>query len=367
MNAVTIGLSSAAGDPRLATTWSGTPANLVSALREVGVTVIPIDGSLPRPARALCRVTDRILGLPGADCRGFLARVLASKRVNAQCRAAGVKRILHTGTLDLPLSASKGGLERYIYCDSTWNLWSRYALEAGKYSARAIRIFDRLEKASFTQARHLFPIGHYVKENLIAHYGIAAEKISPAGTGRGKIPPFLGYKDYATGPILFVAKDRFAEKGGQLLLDSFALAVARNPNCKLVLAGKGAVCSPRQNVTIAGHVSWEELQRLFETAALFAMPAFNEAWGMVYLEAFACKTPILGLRRNSIPELTQNGRFGFVVDEPEPKQVCEAILTAVSNPQKLAQMGEQAQSFCLDGFSWVRTATLIRDHLLKNP
>jgi glycosyltransferase involved in cell wall biosynthesis len=361
-NDLTIALSSAAGDPRLESTWSGTPRNLVNSLEELGVTVLSIDASLSRPVRAFCRLAQRIMGFTGYTVRGPVATLIAARRTERSCVQAGVKTILHTGTLDLSRAAQGDGLERYVFCDYTWDLWSHYAAEIRRFSPGSVQISEDFERTAFGKVRWVFPISHYVKDNLVAHYRVNPEAITVVGTGRGKIEPFQGFKDYATGPIIFVAKERFEEKGGKLLLEGFKIARRRNPSLKLVLAGKAVdpmTAGSVPNVIVAGHVPWEELQRLFETAALFAMPAYCEAWGLVYLEALACKTPLLGLARNSLPELTKNGRFGFLVDKPDPQSVGDAILTASADPKRLEQMGVDGQQFCLKTFSWKQTAGAI--------
>jgi glycosyltransferase involved in cell wall biosynthesis len=362
-----IALSSAAGDPRLEKTWSGTPRNVLLALEELGVAVVPVDASLSKATRAFCRVAQRLTGYTGHMDRGPLARRLAAWRTEKACFQAGVNAVLHTGAFDLPGAGRANGLVRYLLCDSTWDLSSRYSTLIGHYSLKSERVSERLELQAYRAVRQFFPIAHYVKDNLILHYHANPDTVTVVGTGRGKIAPFYGTKNYASGPILFVAKERFEDKGGALLLEGFRIASQRNPSLKLVLAGKtvaGVTIEGAQNVTVAGHVSWEELQRLFETAALFAMPAYNEPWGLVYLEAMACKTPILGLDRNSLPELTQNGRTGFLVERPEPQMVADAILKATVDSERLEQMGAQAQEYCLNTFSWMQTARIILERIM---
>jgi glycosyltransferase involved in cell wall biosynthesis len=131
---------------------------------------------------------------------------------------------------------------------------------------------------------------------------------------------------------------------------------------KLVIVGQDSykeMVKDIPNVTVHGYIEWEKLQRLYYDAALFAMPAIMEPWGQVYVEALECKTPILGLNRNSLPEITQNGRFGFLVDQATPEKVADAILEAYSDPQRLQQMGEAGQKYCLENFSWHHVATKI--------
>jgi glycosyltransferase involved in cell wall biosynthesis len=367
---ITVALSSTMGDPRREQTWSGTPFNLVKSLEDLGVSVVTIDASLSRKVRMVCKLVHLLGGLRCDTRGGPVARLIAAKVTNTHCRRAGVHKVLHIGTTEDLSGAGGSKMERYLFCDTTWNLFSSHA--TGRYmrrfSPRGIRAYEKLEVRAFAQIRHFFPISEYVKENLTGHYGIDPKAITVVGTGRGKIAPFGGAKDYAQGHILFVASNRFADKGGFLLLQGFQLAVKKNPSLKLVLAGgetEAAVAQNAPNVTVAGRVPWPELQRLFETAALFAMPAYNEPWGLVLLEALACRTPLLGLARNSFPELTQNGRFGFLVGEPEPRLIAEAILRAFADPKNLERMGSEGQKYCLDKFSWPRTAGLIRERLTR--
>jgi glycosyltransferase involved in cell wall biosynthesis len=369
-NRFTIALSSAAGDPCLEKTWSGTPYNLLKSLEELDVSVVPIDSSLARPVRAACRLTQRLMGFKGHTVRGPVARWFAARRTERRCHQAGVRSVLHTGSLDLPGTSRGQGLERYLYCDSTWNLSSQYSMDVRHFSARSNQFSEELEKKAYAQTRRVFSISHYVKDNLILHYRVNPETITVVGSGRGKITPFHGSKDYARGPVLFVAKDRFEEKGGALLLAGFRLVSQRNPAPKLVLAGKGVESvgvRDMANVTVAGHVSWGELQRLFETASLFAMPAYNEPWGLVFLEALACKTPLLGLARNSLPELTQGGSFGFLVHKSDPQTLAEAILEATADPKRLERMGLAGQEYCLNTFSWKQTAVAILGRMMAAP
>jgi glycosyltransferase involved in cell wall biosynthesis len=251
--------------------------------------------------------------------------------------------------------------QRYLMCDSGWNGGTGYDLS--RYSRRAIGVYSGLERRSYSQIRHFFPMGDHAKQTLVDDYGVNKQAITVVGSGRGKIAPFHGKKDYARGPILFVAKERFEDKGGVILARAFEIALRKAPHLRLVMAGHAVnrdLVGNVPNITVAGHIPWDELQRLFETAALFAMPARWEPWGLVYLEALACKTPLLGLARNSLPELTQNGRFGFLVSQPDPEQIAAAILDARSDARRLERMGSEGQAYCLANFSWELAASKIR-------
>lgn len=49
--------------------------------------------------------------------------------------------------------------------------------------------------------------------------------------------------------------------------------------------------------------------------ALVAPLQWDEPFGMVFVEAMACGTPVLAFRRGAVPELVRDGVSGFVVDD----------------------------------------------------
>jgi len=96
------------------------------------------------------------------------------------------------------------------------------------------------------------------------------------------------------------------------------------------------------------------------------MPAPNEPWGQVYIEALAYKTPVLGLNRNFLREITCNRQYGFLVDEPSPNCIADAILQAFSSPDRLREMGISGQKYCLETFSWDQVALKMASVMLDN-
>lgn len=137
------------------------------------------------------------------------------------------------------------------------------------------------------------------------------------------------------------------------------MARAQRPELELIVVGQDEYVRRFYNepgVVAFGHVSFAELCDLFARARLFAMPALREPWGLVYLEALATRTPILGLNRLAFPELSGEGRFGFIVDEPNPAAVAYGLLDATSDPARLSAMGWAGQRYVEGIYTWDRMA-----------
>lgn len=268
---------------------------------------------------------------------------------------------LHTGGLDLPFLFSPKNQRHYLFCDSNFKLWSTHPTRMNGDSKKLLQDSDNLEKRGYKQMHHIFTTSEYVKNHFINYYKIKSSNISVVGTGLGVIKPFFGEKNYSNGKILIAAKGSFEEKGGHLALEAFRIALKSNPNLELTIVGQNEYTDKIKstNVKVYGFLPIEKLQNIFNENSLFLMPAINEPWGLVYLEALSCKMPIVGLNRNAFPEISGNGEYGFGINEADPIKLSEILINAFSNPQKLAELGIKGQEYCLKNFSWSNTVSKI--------
>jgi len=243
----------------------------------------------------------------------------------------------------LPFCKLPVNQRHFLFCDSTWNISQKY--NKNNFTKKFLKDAERLEKKSFQQVKHIFSISEHVKNNLVGHYGINENKITVVGTGIGAIKPFFGKKNYSNGKILFVAKGGFERKGGPLVLKAFNIALKINPTLELIIVGQDKYLNTIKlpKVKSYGYLPFQDLQNIFNESSLFLMPANYEPWGLVYLEALACKISIVGLNRNSFPEISDFGKYGFGIDIPDDTALAQVIINAFENPQKLETMGNTAQ------------------------
>jgi glycosyltransferase involved in cell wall biosynthesis len=106
-----------------------------------------------------------------------------------------------------------------------------------------------------------------------------------------------------------------------------AIEIARRSGRRLVIAGNippdhqgffDREVAPHvdgERVRYVGPVDDAQKNLLLGQAAAFVMPIlWEEPFGIVMAEALACGTPVLGLRRGSVPEVVTHGETGFVED-----------------------------------------------------
>jgi glycosyltransferase involved in cell wall biosynthesis len=115
------------------------------------------------------------------------------------------------------------------------------------------------------------------------------------------------------------------DKGAHLAIDA-----ARAAGARIVLAGKRAEpcehayfeaeVAPRlgRGVDYVGEADAAQKRRLLAGARTLVFPVqWEEPFGMVLVEAMACGTPVVALRRGSVPEVVDSGVTGLVVDHAE--------------------------------------------------
>ncbi|MFC8427595.1 glycosyltransferase family 4 protein [Streptomyces sp. NPDC057253] len=128
-------------------------------------------------------------------------------------------------------------------------------------------------------------------------------------------------------------KDRYAVFLGRLAADKgvhLAIDAARQAGMPIVIAGGcndpaerpyiDAEVLPRlgedaQWIGEADHAT--KLDLLAHARCLVFPICWEEPFGMVMVEAMACGTPVVALRRGSVPEIIEDGVTGFICDGPE--------------------------------------------------
>lgn len=127
-------------------------------------------------------------------------------------------------------------------------------------------------------------------------------------------------------------KDDFAFFLGRFHPDKaphLAIEAARAAGMPVVLAGKcteplernyfAREIEPRlgPDVTIFGVADAAAKRDLLARASCLLFPiCWEEPFGLVVIEAMACGTPVVALRRGAVPELVVSGQTGIVVDRP---------------------------------------------------
>ncbi len=147
---------------------------------------------------------------------------------------------------------------------------------------------------------------------------------------RGAMPPIhhgidvesFPFGERPEGYLLFLG--RFSPEKGA----ARAIAAARSTGRRLILAGKVDTADAAhflndvepgidgEQIRYVGEADASAKRELLSKADALLFPIdWNEPFGLVMIEALSCGTPVIGLRRASVPEVIEDGVTGFVVDD----------------------------------------------------
>jgi len=95
----------------------------------------------------------------------------------------------------------------------------------------------------------------------------------------------------------------------------------------------------QENIIIKGQVSEDEKIKLIKESTALVNPSLVEGFGMVILESFCCKRPVIVSNIEPLSDLVSDSD-GFVVKSTEPSGWAEKILELMSNPPLAMKMGQ---------------------------
>ena len=134
------------------------------------------------------------------------------------------------------------------------------------------------------------------------------------------------------------------------LRDRFAYLVAGRGPDEALLRAKAQECGVADLVRWIGFVPEDDLPDLYRAADLFVLctrevPDLQEVegFGLVFLEAQACATPVVGTRTGGIPDAIDHGHGGWLI-EPDDVLSLTRILTDLGDcPDSFRRAGELAR------------------------
>lgn len=144
--------------------------------------------------------------------------------------------------------------------------------------------------------------------------------------------------------ILFVG-DLDTRKRGRMLLEAFGTAVRPAlPDAELWLVSASGDAA--EGVRSLGRVSGRELADLYRRAWVFCLPSSYEGFGVPYIEAMACGTPVVATRNGGADHVLNGGRYGRLVPDGELAATLVRLLASPDERRQLGGLGlERARAY----------------------
>ena len=222
--------------------------------------------------------------------------------------------------------------------------------------------------AKWIESNYYRLLEHFIISNDVVAEQIA--ELNPSAkilrTGNGFADNLLQVEDtsQASSPtLLFIGRLDPFMKGLDILIESFALVHKKNPQVKLILAGRGDQESQEKLTSMAKNVNLEnkviiktniteaDKRKLLSECTIFVSPSRFEGWGIAAVEANAAGKPVVVSEASGFKNSISQGVSGIRVAIGDTEALAAALLELLANDEQRKLMGRQAREWARQ-FTW---------------
>ena len=182
--------------------------------------------------------------------------------------------------------------------------------------------------------------GSHAPENIRQKYGITEKEIVL----------FLGQQAIHKGiPTLIKAMKRVWEEK-----QDTALVIAGNPTAHTAKIEEeiSKLGENKNKVYLIKGFPEAEKKALLQSADIFVSVSPFESFGIVFLEAWQEKLPVIGCRRGGSSKIIDEFKDGLLVHDENFMELAGAILELLDNPAQRREMGESGFNKTVRNYSW---------------
>jgi glycogen(starch) synthase len=108
----------------------------------------------------------------------------------------------------------------------------------------------------------------------------------------------------------------------------------------------------RERVKLLGSVSEDEKKDLLDAAEMLVLPSRVDSFGIVFLEAWAYKKPVIGGAAGGVPEVIAEGEDGLLAPFGDVGALCERISTLLDDESLRQRLGEAGYRKLSKLYTW---------------
>ncbi len=159
----------------------------------------------------------------------------------------------------------------------------------------------------------------------------------------------------------------------ELLLDAMPLVWEKIPEAILLIAGSRTAYHERflniisswpeecrKKLKLIYNFDEQEKPWFYSAMDVFAYPSAWESFGIVFLEAWAARKPVVSCFRGAIPCVVDAGRDGLLVDFGNKEMLAEAIMILLNHPDMARAYGQAGQNKVMERYTWGSVAQRFR-------
>ena len=221
---------------------------------------------------------------------------------------------------------------------------------------RAIRQADAYIAYSRFEQNYL--VGRNIPATRIRTIGPGVDLNRFAGADGRALRADLGWGDE---PVVAFVGQFMPRKGIPLLLAAMRQVWASFPETRLLLAGASGSSSALiaqevgrfpQRAAVLADFDEKDKPGIFAACDVLVLPSSEESFGIVFLEAWACRKPVIGLKAGAIPSVVADGVDGLLVEPGDEENLARTICQALARPELRAQLGQAGYQKVRQNYTW---------------
>jgi len=157
-------------------------------------------------------------------------------------------------------------------------------------------------------------------------------------------------KESKTVPFQFISIGRLTFfKNLEVAIKSIKILKQSYPKVKLIIVGEGphkkilemlvTDLNLQDNIEFKGRVNHEEKNTLLSISQALVFPSLCEGFGIVVLEGFASKKPVLVPDVPPLSDMIDDEKTGFVLSAKDESEWAKGMEKVIKDPQKASKMG----------------------------
>ena len=112
----------------------------------------------------------------------------------------------------------------------------------------------------------------------------------------------------------------------------------------------------QQSCLFTGFMPDSDLDLFQAIASCAVFPSLYEPFGIVALESFAARVPVVVSNTGGMPEVVKHGQTGMIAEVNNSDSIASSILEILKDPDYASRLVENAYQDLLKRFSWVQLA-----------
>lgn len=217
--------------------------------------------------------------------------------------------------------------------------------------------------AAARRADMLLCNSHYTKQRSQMLHGLFGDA-EVCWLGTEEDDPPARAPDFSGPPtvVILARIDRPSYKGHQELIQCWPRVRCAVPDARLVVVGGGPglddvraaarSSSVAAAIEVKGFVAESEIEAIWRSAHVLAMPSRGEGFGLVYIEAMRRSVPVVASVHDAAQEVNLDGLTGFNVDLQRKDELTDRVVQLLRDPSLAARMGRNGFAHWRENFRY---------------